>query len=901
MQEKKINIIKRDGTQEPLNIDKIHAMIVWACKDLDGVSVSELEIKSKLQFYNGMKTSMIHSITVKTAADLITEKNPNYQYVAARLLLMDLRKKVYNSFTPRPLLETMKINSSTNRYDKAIFDFYTDREIEEFGEYINYDRDYDFTYAGIRQCIDKYLVQNRKTKQYFETIQDMFMLIPMYIFAEEKPIYRKKLIKQFYDALSTHKISLATPIIAGVRTKLKQFASCCVIDVDDTMEGIIAADSVAGRYTAKRAGIGFNIRIRGEDAEIKGGELKHTGIIPFLKKLEATTKSCQQAGLRGGSSTSYFWSHHWEMFENILELKNNKGTDDRRVKQMDYGFSMNKLLLDSAANNEDYYLFSNEQVLPLYEAFHSEDYSNYLKLYNYYKVNELIRKKEVSAKELLNKFLCERFETGRIYPFFADNINTQGMFKDNIYSSNLCVSGDTIITILHNTVDIPLQIKIKDLQHFLDSYSNIKVLSYNIEYDKIMFSTITNFAMTNQNAEVIKLTCECLNGYKHELILTKDHKIWTKNRGYIEVSELQFGDFMMISNGEYTDKFSLTSIIDKEPVYDITVENTHNFFANNILVHNCTEIMLPTSPINHIDDTDGEVAMCILSNINLGRLKNLDEIEILSKLLVRFLDNIIDYQQYPIKAAEISTKNRRSIGIGFSDVFHFLAKNKVKYNSKDGLELIHKACENLSFYSISASVELAKEKGRCNWFDKTKWSEGVLPIDTYNKNVDKITPNRLTLPWDELRKNIVLYGMRNSALLSIPPAANSAVVSNSTLGVDAPKKFMVAKENKQSGMVKQIIQGYPKLAQYYTLAWDIDNMEYIKFIAVMQKFIDQGISASLYYDPNKYENNNIPLGQLVRELYQGHKYGLKSIYYALTNDDTTEAEETDCAGGACKI
>ncbi len=733
---KQINVIKRDGTSSPLDLKMIHDMVEWACNGYDNVSVSDIEINSKIQFYDGITTSEIQKIMIKSASDLISEDNPNYQFVASRLLLIDLYKKVFKQEKPLPFEYFIRNNVFRGVYDKSILDSYSQRELVYFGKKLKHERDYLFTYAGLRQMVDKYLLQDRNTGELYETPQEAYMLIAMFMFKNYEPKMRKKYVLELYEAVSTFKISLPTPIMSGVRTPLRQFSSCCLIDVGDSLESILQSNTAVGYYIASRAGIGLNFgRIRGLGANIRSGEVIHTGLVPFLKMFEASTKAFTQNAIRGGSSTSTLPFFHWEI-ESFVQLKNNKGNDENRVRRMDYSFAVNQLFRERVRKNEDITLFSMEEVRDLYDAFYGSDFKKFEMLYEMYEKNERIRRKKINARDFYLEVLKQRYETGRIYILNADHVNKHSSFKDSIYMSNLC-----------------------------------------------------------------------------------------------------------------------------------------------------QEITLPTEPIKDVNKADGEIAMCILSNINLGKLDSIEELDTLTDLLVRFLDELIDYQDYPVIAAEKSTKARRSLGIGVSDVFHFLAKNGLKYNTDEARKIIHKYIERFQCGLIKASNILAKEKGACKLFDRTKYADGILPIDTYEKNVDEIVANNLELDWEKLRQDIKKYGLRNSALSAIPPAASSSVVSNSTPGVDPVRKYLIAKMSKY-GALKQLVPGFGQYEDQYTLAWEIDNEEYLKFIAIFQKFLDQSISTNQYYDISKYKDNRVPVKELVRHDGIAAKYGLKTLYYMNVNDNS---------------
>ena len=774
---KTINVIKRDGTSAPLDLKMIHDMVEWACNGYENVSVSDIEINSKIQFYDGITTSEIQKIMIKSAADLISEENPDYQYVAARLLLSDIYKKVFKQDKPIPFEFFVRNNVYRGVYDKSILDEYSQSELVYFGKKLRHDRDNLFTYAGLRQMVDKYLLQDRNTFELYETPQEAFMLIAMFMFKNYKGQKRKKYVLDLYEAVSTFKISLPTPIMSGVRTPLRQFSSCCLIDVGDSLESILQSNTAVGYYIASRAGIGLNFgRIRGLGANIRNGEVIHTGLVPFLKIFEATTKGFTQNAIRGGSSTSTLPFFHWEI-ETFIQLKNNKGNDENRVRRMDYSVAVNRLFRERVKNNEDITLFSSEEVRDLYDAFYDSDYEKFKMLYEMYEANNRIRKKKINARQFYLDLLKERYETGRIYILNADRVNEHSSFKDRIYMSNLC-----------------------------------------------------------------------------------------------------------------------------------------------------QEITLPTEPITDVNKTDGEIVMCILSNINLGKIERIEELDHLTELLVRFLDELIDYQDYPVVSAEKSTKARRSLGIGVSDVFHFLAKNNLRYDTAEGRKTIHRYMERFQYGLIKASNQLAKEKGACELFNRTKYADGIMPIDTYAEAVDEIVENDLEMDWDGLREDVKKYGLRNSALSAIPPAASSSVVSNSTPGIDPVRKLLIAKMSKY-GALKQLVPGFGEYEENYTLAWDIDNEEYLKFVAIFQKFIDQSISTNQYYDISKYKNNKVPVRDLIRHDGIAYKYGLKTLYYMNVNDNsgkelkkvkfTSEEQQTpvfnfakleldiddydSCEGGGCSV
>ena len=737
-------IIKRDGRKELLDINKVHKMTEAACEGLNGVSSSEVEMNSGLQFTDSMTTNEIQEILIKSANDLISLDSPNYQYVAARLLLFSLQKHVFGKFTPSdahtPLRFVVARNIERGVYDKAILEKYSDDEWTKLDSYMRHDRDWNFTYAGLRQVVDKYLVQDRSSGSIFETPQYMYMMISATLFADYPRDTRMRYIKKYYNAVSQFKINIPTPVMAGVRTPMKQFASCVLVDVNDSLPSIFSSDMAIGRYIAQRAGIGINAsRIRGINSKIRGGEVAHTGVIPFLKKFESTVRCCTQNGVRGGSATVHFPIWHQEI-KDILVLKNNKGTEDNRVRKLDYSIQISKLFYERFLNDQDITLFSPHDVPGLYEAFGTDEFDE---LYEKAERKTSIKKTKISAQELFGELLKERAETGRIYIMNIDHANSHSSFLDKVSMSNLC-----------------------------------------------------------------------------------------------------------------------------------------------------QEITLPTTPIEHIDG-DGEIALCILSAINVGQLRDLDELEELCDLSVRSLDEIIDYQKYPVKAAEISTKARRSLGIGYIGLAHYLAKHQVNYSDKGALKVVHELTEAFQYYLISASVELAKEKGKCEYFDRTKYSKGLLPIDHYKKEVDEVCNTKLKFNWEKLRKEVTENGMRHSTLSAQMPSESSSVVSNSTNGIEPPRAYLSIKKSKK-GPLKQIVPQYSQLKNFYTLLWDMKgNDGYINIVAVMQKFFDQAISGNWSYNPTQYENNEIPTSVMFKDLLTTYKMGWKTSYYQNTYDFKTDPAEVE--------
>ena len=734
-------VVKRNGNTEPLDLNKLHVMVEEACKDLAGVSASQVEMQSGIQFYDGITTAEIQEILIRSASDLIDLDHPNYQFVAARLLLFALRKQINGRMHDTPsVYEHTKLCVEKGVYDPEILDLYTKEEFDKLESFIDHHRDYLFTYAGLRQVVDKYLVQDRSSGAQYETPQFMYLLIAATIFSKYPKETRLDYVKKYYDAISRHKINIPTPIMAGVRTPLRQFASCVLVDVDDTLDSIFSSDMAIGRYVAQRAGIGINAgRIRGINAKIRGGEVQHTGVVPFLKKFEATVRCCTQNGIRGGSATVHFPIWHQEI-EDIIVLKNNKGTEDNRVRKLDYSIQISKLFYERFIKNEDISLFSPHDVPGLYDAFGTESFDD---LYTSYESDGSIPRKTVKAQDLILDILKERAETGRLYIMNIDHCNSHSSFLDKIEMSNLC-----------------------------------------------------------------------------------------------------------------------------------------------------QEITLPTKPLQHIDG-DGEIALCILSAINIGKIHKNEDLESLCDLSVRALDELIDFQGYPVKAAEIATKSRRSLGIGYIGLAHYLAKQGYSYDDSDAWKAVHDLTEAFQYYLIQATVNLAKEKGACAYSSRTKYGNGILPIDTYKQDVDEIIENELHYDWEGLREQVLEYGVRNSTLSAQMPSESSSVVSNATNGIEPPRGYLSIKKSKK-GPLKQIVPQYQSLKNNYTLLWDMtSNKGYINIVAVMQKFFDQAISGNWSYNPTQFPDNEVPVSVMAQDLLTTYKYGWKTSYYQNTYDfKTDEVEET---------
>ncbi|MFV0509950.1 MAG: class 1a ribonucleoside-diphosphate reductase subunit alpha [Shewanella algae] len=758
-----MTVTKRSGARETIDLDKIHRVITWAAKGLNNVSVSEVELRSHLQFFDGIPTEAIHETIIKAAADLISPDSPDYQFLAARLAVFHLRKKAFGQFEPPKLYDHVSKLVAMGKYDKHVLEDYSREELDVLDSYIDHWRDMNFSYAAVKQLEGKYLVQNRVTHEVYESAQFLYILVAACLFARYPKETRLQYVKDFYDAVSTFKISLPTPIMSGVRTPTRQFSSCVLIECDDSLDSINATASSIVKYVSQRAGIGVNAgRIRALGSPIRGGEAFHTGCLPFYKYFQTAVKSCSQGGVRGGAATLFYPIWHLEV-ESLLVLKNNRGVEDNRIRHLDYGVQINKLMYQRMIKGENITLFSPSDVPGLYDAFFA-DQDEFERLYLKYEQDQSIRKKTLKAVELFSLMMQERASTGRIYVQNVDHCNTHSPF----------------------------------------------------------------------NAEVAPVR------------------------------------------------------------------------QSNL----CLEIALPTKPLNNIDDPNGEIALCTLSALNLGAIKDLGELEGLADLAVRALDNLLDYQDYPIPSAKTASMNRRTLGIGVINFANYLAKNGVKYSDGSANGLTHRTFEAIQYYLLKASMNLAKELGACPLFHETTYSQGIMPVDTYKRDLDKICDEPLHLDWDALRHDIKQHGLRNSTLSALMPSETSSQISNATNGIEPPRGLISVKASKD-GQLKQVVPDYEELKDKYELLWQMPgNDGYLQLVGIMQKFVDQAISANTNYDPSKFESNKVPMKLLLKDLLTAYKLGVKTLYYHNTRDgasdkfdDITSIEKEDdgCAGGACKI
>ena len=738
-----INVTKRDGTLQPFNLEKVHKVLEWAVEGISGVSMSEIELKSNIQLFDKIAAYDIHELLIKSAAELISEHTPNYQFVAARLISYKLRKEVYGDFTPWSLRQLIVENVSRGVYDGEIMEKYTADEIDELDKYIKHDRDDTFTYAGMEQFRGKYLVQDRRTKTPYETPQMLYMMIAATLFSNYTE-NRLKYVKDYYDAISQFYISLPTPIMAGVRTPTRQFSSCVLIESGDSLDSINSTSTSIVKYISKKAGIGIGAgSIRALGAKIGDGSVVHTGLIPFLKYFQSAVKSCSQGGVRGGAATVYLPVWHYE-FEDLIVLKNNKGTEETRVRHMDYAFQFNKLMYERLLEGGNITFFDPNDVPGLYDAFFA-DQDKFKELYEKYERAHSVRKKSLPAMEVFSMFLQERKDTGRIYMMNVDHANDHGAFDPKVAP--------------------------------------------------------------------------------------------------IKMSNL------------------------------------------------CCEIDLPTTPLESYDDTNGEISLCTLSAINWGLINEPAEFEKYCNLAVRALDQLLDYQSYPVAAAEVGTKNRRPLGIGIINLAYFLAKRGLKYD-ESAYDVIDEYAEAWSYYLIKASSDLAKEFSPCLKNNDTKYARGVLPNDTYKRAIDNLTESKERLPWTELRKQLTETGIRNSTLMALMPAETSAQISNSTNGIEPPRALVSYKQSKD-GVMAQVVPGYHHLKNKYDLLWDQKSPEgYLAICGILQKYIDQGISVNTSYNPEHYEDNKIPMSVMIKDLVTAYKYGLKQLYYFNTYDGSGEIEDS---------
>ena len=759
---KQITVIKRNNKQEALSLEKWQTQIAKVCAGIADVSQSMVEIKAQLHFYDGITTKEIDEITLRAIVDLIdVESNPdvghtNYQFVAGKQRLSMLRKDVYGSYIPPHLYEIVKTNVATGLYTPELLEWYTEEDWNRMNDMLDHSKDETYSYAAIEQLIEKYLVKNRSTKQIYETPQVRYMVAAATVFHKEEPnAARMRYIKEYYHAASDGLFTLATPVLAGLGTPTKQFSSCVLIRSDDDLDSIFASGEMMAKYASKRAGIGLEIgRLRPLGSPIRGGEIMHTGMIPFLKKWFGDLRSCSQGGIRNASATVFYpiWHHQ---FDDLIVLKNNQGTDETRVRFMDYGVVLSAFFWRRFKNKENITFFDPNEVPDLYEAFYSNT-ERFEQLYCEYEKRTDLRTKTMSAEEVFKGgILKERTDTGRIYLVFADNVMNQGPF---------------------------------------------------------------------------------------------------------------------------------------DPEY-------HTIYQSNL----CCEILLPTKPFKRLDDDTGRIALCTLGSINWGAFRNPEDMRRACRILHRSLNNILDYQDFLSIQSKLSNDEIRPLGIGVTNLAYWHAKRSFRYGEKDALGEVKSWMEHQAYYLTEASVELAKERGRCVDSDKTRYGKGIFPWELRAKGVNELTDFTPELNWEGLRAEMRSYGVRNATQMAIAPVESSSVVINSTNGIEMPMSLISVKESK-AGSLTQVVPEYHKLKNKYQQMWaqkDCDG--YLKTAAVLAAYVDQSISTNTFYNPAHFADRKVPTTLIAKNLMQAHYWGLKTFYYSLINkagskqkaDEAAPLEEID--------
>lgn len=1075
-----MNVTKRDGSVEPINLDKIHRVITWGAEGLD-VSVSQVELNAHLQLFDGIKTSDIHALIVKSAADLITTETPDYQYLAARLKMFALRKEAYGRFEPPHLRDHIERMIDLGRYEDERLPLYSDEELELLNAQLTHDRDFTFTYAATVQWESKYLVQDRVDKRVYESPQMAYMAQAMVLHANYQD--RLSRVARYYEACSTFKISLPTPIMGGVRTPTKQFSSCVKIDIDDSLDSIIGGVKAAVKYISQRAGLGLNIgRIRGVGSKVRNGDVYHTGVLPFLKLLRAAVKSCSQGGARGGAATVFYPLWHIEA-EQLLVLKNNRGTEETRERHLDYGVQLNRTMYERLLTGGNITLFSPADTPGLYDAYFG-DPDRFATLYEMYEADPTIRKKTVKAVDLFSSLVQERAQTGRIYVMNADHMNTHSAFTDTVYMSNLCVAPETEIltrqgykqiaavagtkqdvwngqewsevdvlrtgtnqpllrvefndgntlectpyhkfyvqtgydrgtganrmevkevrahelqpgdkmikfdlpTVEHGFDELPFAYEngfytgdgttIGDNCHRLYFYGDKKALLPHIRFGdsaKVRFSKSSDrvevefrgttlmpkffvpdasyslasrlewlagfadadgtIARNGANQSLQLSSCERaflvsisrmlqefgiaskLNngqaaglrpmpdgrGGSKEYECRATYRLLVNSAGLQKLMALGFAPKRLrvgphTPNRDAKHFVTVTGIFDDGRISDtycFTELKRHMGVFNGVLTGQCMEIALPTTPVD-VEKRTGEVALCTLAAVNLGACSEEDIPEV-TELIVYALDALLSYQDYPIREANLATA-RRSLGVGITNYAYYLAKNGVKYSDGSANNLTHRLMEQIQFHLLAASNRLAQDIGACAYFHRTKYAKGLLPIDTYKRDVDSICSEPLHCDWEGLRRSIEQFGLRNSTVTALMPCETSSQITNSTNGIEPPRGLVSTKGNKD-GLYKQVV---PEIGQVdYELLWDIpNNRGYLELVAIMQKFVDQSISANTNYDPARFADGRVPVQVLLQDLALAYKLGIKTLYYHNTRDGSDTSEDDGCAGGACKL
>ena len=745
-----ITVIKRNGQKEQLTLEKWQTQIAKVCRGIADVSQSMIEIKAQPHFYDGITTQEIDGITLRAIVDLIdVESNPdvghvNYQYVAGKQRLSMLRKDVYGAYEPPHLYEIIKTNVATGLYTTELLEWYTEEDWDKMNDMLDHSKDEEYGYAAIEQLIEKYLVKNRATKETYETPQIRYMVAAATVFHKEEPnSSRMRYIKEYYNAASDGLFTLATPVLAGLGTPTKQFSSCVLIRSDDDLDSIFASGEMMAKYASKRAGIGLEIgRLRPLGSPIRGGEIMHTGMIPFLKKWFGDLRSCSQGGIRNASATVFYpiWHHQ---FDDLIVLKNNQGTEETRVRHMDYGVVLSAFFWRRFKNKEQITFFDPNEVPDLYEAFY-QNTERFEELYVKYEKRKDLRTKTMSAEEVFKSgILKERTDTGRIYLVFIDNVMNQGPF---------------------------------------------------------------------------------------------------------------------------------------DPEY-------HTIYQSNL----CCEILLPTRSFKRLDDESGRIALCTLGSINWGAFRNPEDMRRACRILHRSLNNILDYQDFLSIQSKLSNDEIRPLGIGITNLAYWHAKRSLKYGEKDSLHEVKTWMEHQAFYLTEASVELAKERGKCEGSDQTRYGKGVFPWELRAKGVNELADFTPELDWETLRANMKQYGVRNATQMAVAPVESSSVVINSTNGIEMPMSLISTKESK-AGSLTQVVPEYNRLKNKYQLMWEQKDCDgYIKTSAVIAAYIDQSISTNTFYNPAHFPDRRVPTTLIAKNLMQAHVWGLKTFYYSLINKAGSKA------------
>jgi len=747
-----ITVVKRSGQRVPLELEKWQAQIAKICKGIADVSQSMIEIKSQLHFYDGITTQEIDGITLRSIVDLIdVEANPevghtNYQYVAGKQRLSMLRKDVYGSYDPPHLYEIVKRNVATGLYTPELLEWYTEEDWNRMNDMIDHDRDELYGYAAIEQLIEKYLVKNRATKEIYETPQIRYMVASATVFHKEEPnSARMRYIKEYYNAAADGLFTLATPVLAGLGTPTKQFSSCVLIRSDDDLDSIFASGEMMAKYASKRAGIGLEIgRLRPLGSPIRGGEIMHTGMIPFLKKWFGDLRSCSQGGIRNASATVFYpiWHHQ---FDDLIVLKNNQGTEETRVRHMDYGVVLSAFFWRRFKNRENITFFDPNEVPDLYEAFYKNT-ARFEELYVKYEKKSGLRKKVMAAEDVFKGgILKERTDTGRIYLVFIDNVQNQGPF---------------------------------------------------------------------------------------------------------------------------------------DPEY-------HTIYQSNL----CMEILLPTKSFKRLDDDKGRIALCTLGSLNWGAFRNPEDMRRANRILLRSLNNILDYQDFLSIQSKLSNDEIRPIGIGITNLAYWHAKRGLKYGTPEALAEVKTWTEHQAYYLTEATVELARERGACLHSAKTRYGQGTFPWELRATGVNELTNFAPELDWEALREQMKQYGVRNATVMAVAPVESSSVVINSTNGIEMPMSLITVKESKAGSLI-QVAPEYNKLKSKYQLMWDQkDCIDYLKTAAVIAAYTDQSLSTNTFYNPAHFADRKVPTTLIAKNLMLAHKFGLKSLYYSLINKQGSKGQD----------